>query len=63
MEVAKPNGWKGTKTDSWWTKESKYGMKYMCPKCGKKTLGIVWGDASRVMHFKECQYYPKDTPL
>ena len=53
-QIKKPSGWKGKKTDSWWTKNSSSGLYYMCPKCGKKTLGIVWGEAQKRMHFNTC---------
>lgn len=52
--IVKPSGWKGKKTDAWWTKDSQYGLRYMCPKCGHKNLGIVWGDAQKRMHWKWC---------
>lgn len=53
--ATKPNGWKGKKTDQWWTKDSAYGVRYMCPECGRKSLGIVWGDAAaRMMHWSDC---------
>jgi hypothetical protein len=50
----KPIGWKGKKTDQWWTNDSAFGVRYMCSDCGRKTLGIVWGEASRQMHYKDC---------
>lgn len=47
----KPSGWKGTKESTWYTKDSAYGVRYMCPVCGKKNLGI--GERHR-MHFNDC---------
>jgi hypothetical protein len=52
--MTKPNGWKGKKTDIWWTKDSAYGVRYKCPECGKESLGIVWGQAEKTMHWREC---------
>lgn len=50
----KPSGWKGKRTDQWWTKHTAYGVKYMCPDCRKETLGIMWGEAQRRMHYASC---------
>ena len=52
--MKKPSGWLGKKDDQWWTKPSASGLQYMCPQCGKKSLGIVWGEAQKRMHFSNC---------
>ena len=38
----KPSGWKGKKRDdsTYYTKSTKYGVKYKCKWCGKESLGI-----------------------
>lgn len=46
----KPSGWRGKKTDSYWTKHTAYGVRYMCAECGRNTLGIPmdhWPKCSR----------------
>lgn len=50
----KPSGWKGKRTDHWWTKDTVYGVKYKCPYCGKESLGMVWGKAQETMHRGSC---------
>lgn len=54
--VSRPSGWKGHKGDRYWTKDSKYGVRYRCQTCGKNSLGI--SNAER-MHMKDCAHYPK----
>ncbi len=50
--VKKPSGWKWPGDQEWYVKESKYGiMRYMCPVCGKKTLGM---GKHRLMHQEGC---------
>lgn len=36
----KPSGWKGGRGAPWWTKSTKFGLKYKCPYCMKESLGI-----------------------
>jgi hypothetical protein len=36
-KVRRPPGWKVS--GSFWVKGSQYGLRYMCPECGKKALG------------------------
>lgn len=36
----KPSGWKGGREAAWWTKSTKYGLRYKCPWCMKDNLGI-----------------------
>jgi hypothetical protein len=51
VSVTKGSGFRGTKTDKWWTKDSKYGVKYQCSSCGKITLGQ---DNDAYMHWPTC---------
>jgi len=46
----KPTGWQGNKNSIFYTNDrSKYGRRYMCAYCGRKSLGI-----SDWMHFSKC---------
>jgi hypothetical protein len=51
--ATKASGFKGDKFAKWWTKDSKYGMRYQCSDCGKITLGYSTGDDS-TMHHTTC---------
>lgn len=39
--IHKPSGWKGLKTDAYWTKDSKYGVRYMCSTCGRQSSAWI----------------------
>lgn len=54
-KVRKPSGWKGKKADLFWTKDSAYGVKYMCSFCGRAQLGMSYGNNER-HHWRECSY-------
>lgn len=51
IRITKPSGWKGAKEDAYWTKDSKYGVRYKCSACGREVLGS--GSADR-MHWTDC---------
>ena len=58
-KVKKPSGWKdkgGFGGDKYYTKDTKYGVKYMCKFCGKSNVGIDF--SGRHMHWKSCPHYP-----
>ena len=53
--LVRPSGWKATGAmyAGFWTKPSKYGLRYMCPECGKKALGTTFrNDAHH--HWPKC---------
>lgn len=50
-KLAKPKGW--ADHDRWYTQDSRYGVKYMCVYCGKRTLGFYSGASPR-MHRPDC---------
>lgn len=51
-----PGGaWKDT-SRLYWTKESKYGLKYKCKACDKENLGMGEG---RYNHWPFCNYHPE----
>lgn len=58
--IVKPSGWKGSKTDKWYTRSTKHGCQYMCPYCGKPTLGCYFGEQEARMHFNNCPTLIKD---
>jgi hypothetical protein len=49
--IVRPSGWKIQ--GPWWVSPSKYGLRYMCPECGKKALGTTFRD-DRHHHWSEC---------
>jgi len=49
--VLRPSGWKAS--GKWWTKPSKYGLRYMCSECGKQALGLSVPDDRR-HHWSWC---------
>jgi hypothetical protein len=49
----KPTGWKGSKTDSYWTHHDRYGYRAMCTTCGKVARGF-WRDNDRAFHKVDC---------
>jgi hypothetical protein len=51
VNVTKASGFRGARDAKWWTKDSKYGVKYQCASCGKITLGS--GNDSG-MHWPTC---------
>jgi len=54
MSATKTSGFRGSKTDKWWTKNSKYGVKYQCSSCGKITLGMYGTGNDAIMHLSTC---------
>jgi hypothetical protein len=54
--VRRPSGWKVN--GRWWTRDSKHGVRYMCPECGKQALGTTFQD-DRHHHWPSC---PRLTP-
>lgn len=50
-KIRKPTGWKVQ--GSFWVKSSKYGLRYMCPVCGRKALGTNFRD-NRHHHTSKC---------
>jgi hypothetical protein len=53
----KPSGWKGKRTDRFWTKDSVYGVRYMCSDCGRDALGSIGGLSMHAMnhhHWSTC---------
>lgn len=52
----KPSGWKGKKDDDFWTKDSKYGVRYMCSTCGRQVLGR----SLHRMHYGWCEKKPSE---
>jgi len=50
-KIKKPSGWK--QKGSFWVKSSKYGLRYMCPVCGKKALGTNF-KSDMHHHLKTC---------
>ena len=53
MSATKASGFRGSKNDKWWTKDSKFGIKYQCSACGKITLGMH-GSGDARMHWSTC---------
>jgi hypothetical protein len=51
VHATKASGFRGARGAKWWTKDSKYGVKYQCSSCGKITLGT--GNDSD-MHWSAC---------
>lgn len=49
-----PSGWKES-GGLFYTKNSKYGVNYMCKACGRKTLGIGLSN-----HYSTCTYKRED---
>lgn len=52
LKLKKPAGWQVS--GAWWTKSSAKGLMYMCPQCGKKSLGLLWGAEGKRMHTSSC---------
>lgn len=50
-KITRPSGWSGARGETYWTKSSKYGQRYMCQTCGKDALGL--GD-TRHNHWPQC---------
>lgn len=48
----KPSGWKGSKGDTYWTKDTALGVKYMCQTCGRSVLGL---GADSYNHRADCE--------
>ena len=51
----KPSGWKdnqGFGTGRFWTKGTKFGVKYECKTCGKRNLGL-----GSYNHWKTCPHH------
>jgi hypothetical protein len=53
VTTTKPPGWKGIREDPYWTKDTKYGVRYKCSACGREALGIRYGIMSH-NHYKTC---------
>lgn len=51
--------WRGKKTDTFWTKSTRYGQRYKCSECGKDSLGLR-GPAR--MHWNWCSRHPDQVP-
>jgi hypothetical protein len=45
----KPAGWKGAKGETFWTKNSRHGVRYKCQTCGCERLGY-----GRNNHYDDC---------
>ena len=55
----KPRGWiEGTR---FYTKDSKYGLKYKCTECGREALGFTHGTDER-HHWDKCARLAKKEP-
>jgi hypothetical protein len=52
-KMKRPSGWKGNPGDKFWTKDSKFGVKYKCQECGKECLGTYCKDDFH-HHKKDC---------
>jgi hypothetical protein len=50
-DIKKPSGWVGKRTDMVFTKNTQYGVKYMCTDCGRQVLGVTH---TKYMHRKTC---------
>lgn len=48
------SGFRGPKDARFWTKDSKYGVKYQCTSCGRVTLGIYGTGDGPEMHRTGC---------
>lgn len=55
-KVIRESGWRGKKSDLYWTKKLKYGVHYKCSFCGKETEGISYNQHSKKMHYSNCPY-------
>jgi hypothetical protein len=52
--ATKASGFRGAKTDKWWTKDSAHGVRYQCSACGRITLGMYGRGSGPEMHKSNC---------
>lgn len=52
--LPKPSGWAWSRGREWYVKGSQFGQRYMCPYCGRKSLGI----GGSHMHWPRCHLHP-----
>jgi hypothetical protein len=52
--AVKASGFRGANTDRWWTKDSKYGVRYQCSSCGKIILGLYDNGQDSRHHYSGC---------
>lgn len=61
VTATRAGGFRGAKDDKWWTKNSKYGVKYQCSSCGKITLG--WRESNDAgMRWASCRRLSDASP-
>lgn len=54
----KPSGWRNSKEfdSKFWTRKTKWGVKYKCRECYRETLGKCSGVDIVNMHYPHCRH-------